>query len=133
MKRSLLATLAVLAGAVVFLVGAPSVSAQTDLNCSDFSTQEQAQAQLTPGDPYGLDTDNDGVACENLPSGGSATGSSTAAARAWAGGPDTGAAPAGGVATGGGGTAPAPASVPWAPIAMVSAVALLGTGAVLRL
>ncbi len=39
-----------------------------DYNCSDFQTQEQAQAKLLPGDPYGLDGDHDGIACENLPS-----------------------------------------------------------------
>jgi hypothetical protein len=38
-----------------------------DLDCSDFSTQEEAQEVLdrNPSDPYRLDgTDNDGVACE---------------------------------------------------------------------
>jgi hypothetical protein len=41
-----------------------------DYDCEDFSTQEEAQEYLLPGDPYGLDGDNDGVACEDLPSGG---------------------------------------------------------------
>jgi hypothetical protein len=40
-----------------------------DYNCSDFSTQPQAQAFLLPGDPYRLDGDGDGVACEDLPGG----------------------------------------------------------------
>lgn len=41
-----------------------------DYNCSDFDTQAEAQAVFDaagPGDPYGLDADNDGVACESLP------------------------------------------------------------------
>ena len=41
---------------------APSV----DLDCSDFATQAEAQAALAedPTDPYGLDEDFDGIACE---------------------------------------------------------------------
>jgi micrococcal nuclease len=41
-----------------------------DLDCSDFSTQEEAQEVLDrdPSDPNRLDgTDNDGIACESLP------------------------------------------------------------------
>jgi len=41
-----------------------------DYNCSDFSTQAEAQAVLnqTPGaDPHRLDSDGDRVACESLP------------------------------------------------------------------
>jgi Excalibur calcium-binding domain len=38
-----------------------------DYNCSDFTYQEDAQRYLLPGDPYGLDADHDGIACENLP------------------------------------------------------------------
>jgi hypothetical protein len=43
--------------------------AQNDKNCSDFTYQEDAQAvyDAVPGDPNGLDADNDGVACESLP------------------------------------------------------------------
>jgi hypothetical protein len=42
-----------------------------DLDCKDFSTQEEAQAVLDAdsSDPNRLDADNDGVACEALPSG----------------------------------------------------------------
>jgi hypothetical protein len=36
-------------------------------NCSDYATQQEAQAALEPGDPDGLDADNDGIACENNP------------------------------------------------------------------
>ena len=43
-----------------------------DRNCDDFATQAEAQASfLSEGgphhDPHGLDTDHDGIACENLP------------------------------------------------------------------
>jgi hypothetical protein len=45
-------------------------------DCPDFATQPEAQAQLLPGDPYGLDADNDGQACDTLP-GGTTTGGTT--------------------------------------------------------
>lgn len=54
----------------------PVVGAQEpggDLDCEDFATQEEAQAEfdLDPSDPNGLDADNDGLACEDsLPGGG---------------------------------------------------------------
>lgn len=44
----------------------------TDLyDCSDFATQEEAQAVFNQNtsDPYGLDADGDQIACEALPSG----------------------------------------------------------------
>lgn len=46
-------------------------SSSNDLNCSDFAVQEEAQAVLDrdPSDPNYLDGDNDGIACESLPSG----------------------------------------------------------------
>jgi len=46
-----------------------------DLDCAAFATQHEAQAELEsdPSDPYGLDADNDGIACEDLPSGGNVT------------------------------------------------------------
>lgn len=46
----------------------PSAVLALDYNCEDFATQEEAQEYLLPGDPYGLDADNDGIACEDLPS-----------------------------------------------------------------
>ncbi len=57
------------------LVFAPVALAQADLDCSDFATQPEAQSVLDqdPSDPNGLDADNDGVACEELPAGGSGT------------------------------------------------------------
>ena len=42
-------------------------------NCSDFDTQQEAQAQFEADggpeeDPHNLDSDGDGIACESLPS-----------------------------------------------------------------
>jgi hypothetical protein len=47
---------------------ADKAAAQTDLNCSSFATQEEAQAVLNrnPSDPNNHDGDNDGSACEDL-------------------------------------------------------------------
>ena len=58
--------------AVGALVAAPSPAAAThgaDVNCSDFASQAAAQRHLEahPGDPDGLDGDDDGEACESLP------------------------------------------------------------------
>ncbi|MGY2127460.1 hypothetical protein [Blastococcus sp. SYSU DS0617] len=43
-------------------------------NCPDYATQEEAQAffDADPSDPEGLDADDDGIACEDLPRGGAA-------------------------------------------------------------
>ena len=38
-----------------------------DYDCADFANQAEAQEYLLPGDPYRLDADNDGIACEDLP------------------------------------------------------------------
>jgi hypothetical protein len=38
-----------------------------DCDCADFATQAEAQKFLLPGDPYRLDGDGDGIACESLP------------------------------------------------------------------
>ena len=40
--------------------------AQQDLDCDDFATSAEAQAELNrdPTDPHNLDTDDDGIACE---------------------------------------------------------------------
>ncbi|MDQ4020283.1 MAG: excalibur calcium-binding domain-containing protein [Actinomycetota bacterium] len=50
--------------------------AQDTLNCGDFATQEEAQAKYDsdPSDPNQLDADNDGIACEDLPSSGGGAG-----------------------------------------------------------
>jgi endonuclease YncB( thermonuclease family) len=58
--------------------GAQVTAAKTaDRDCSDFSTQQQAQQffeNAGPGDPHNLDADGDGKACEDLPSGGGGAG-----------------------------------------------------------
>jgi len=52
------------------LTAAPA-SAFRDRDCSDFSTQAQAQRFFKKHhprrDPHGLDADHDGLACEDLP------------------------------------------------------------------
>ncbi|MGE5527037.1 MAG: excalibur calcium-binding domain-containing protein [Methanosarcina sp.] len=51
-----------------FIALATPASAQArDYDCADFSNQAEAQEYLLPGDPYNLDGDNDGIACEDLP------------------------------------------------------------------
>jgi hypothetical protein len=51
----------------------PGWDGVSDVNCSDFKTHAQAQSFFkgTGGshsnDPYGLDRDHDGIACETLP------------------------------------------------------------------
>jgi endonuclease G len=44
---------------------------KTDCDCRDFATQEEAQKVLDtfPNDPYKLDGDGNGIACESLPRG----------------------------------------------------------------
>lgn len=53
------------------------VQSQADLNCADFGSQAEAQAEFDKdtSDPNGLDADNDGIACESL-NGGSTGGGS---------------------------------------------------------
>lgn len=55
------------ATAIALLAPSPSSAYAADYDCADFATQAEAQEYLEPGDPYGLDGDNDGVACEDLP------------------------------------------------------------------
>ena len=56
-----------IAAVALGLLLAASPAAARDYNCSDFSTQAQAQKYLLKGDPYGLDRDANGIACESLP------------------------------------------------------------------
>lgn len=60
----LIATICCLAA----LLALPAAGHAQDRDCSDFSTQAEAQAVLNQdrSDPHGLDADDDGVACENL-------------------------------------------------------------------
>src|SRR4051794_36787177 len=55
------------AAAVGIAVGAAPASSPEDYDCADFAFQEDAQAKLLAGDPYRLDQDGDGVACQSLP------------------------------------------------------------------
>lgn len=53
------------------LTGIPSLTGGKDYDCSDFSTQKEAQAFFESNggpsnDPHRLDQDKDGVACETL-------------------------------------------------------------------
>jgi hypothetical protein len=46
----------------------PEITSSLDTyDCQDFQTQDEAQLYLAPGDPYGLDPDDNGLACESLP------------------------------------------------------------------
>lgn len=76
MQRSFRAALCAVILAMAFSIGAfGSAGAQGDLDCGNFRSQAEAQANLNanPNDPNGLDGNNDGVACENFDySGGSA-------------------------------------------------------------
>lgn len=62
------------AAALTVFVLVPASAAAIDYDCADFATQEEAQKYLLPGDPYNLDGDNDGIACEDLPRGSSGGG-----------------------------------------------------------
>jgi hypothetical protein len=46
---------------------APTPAAARDYDCADFANQAEAEEYLLPGDPYRLDADSDGKACEDLP------------------------------------------------------------------
>ena len=48
-------------------LAAPPHAAARDYDCADFSTQAEAEEYLLPGDPYNLDADSDGIACEDNP------------------------------------------------------------------
>ena len=54
---------------------------ENNLNCADFSSQAEAQAELdrNPSAPNNLDADNDGQACEDFDYSSSGTGGSGAA------------------------------------------------------
>ena len=57
-----------LGGILLGAFAMPSL-ALADMDCKDFGSQEEAQSYFEangPGDPDGLDRDNDGIACESL-------------------------------------------------------------------
>jgi hypothetical protein len=54
--------------AVGFAAETPRASAhRRDYDCANFANQAEAEEYLLPGDPYNLDADSDGIACEDLP------------------------------------------------------------------
>ena len=62
----------VVAGAacLAVLASSPSDARAADRDCSDFSSQKEAQGffnKAGPGDPHNLDSDGDGIACESNP------------------------------------------------------------------
>lgn len=65
--RTLFAAIAVLVMSAAGLVLTGTAAQAVDYDCSDFGTQAAAQHYLLPGDPYGLDRDGDGTACDSLP------------------------------------------------------------------
>jgi hypothetical protein len=101
---------------------AAQAAAQDLLNCSDFSYQEDAQAELArdTDDPNGLDGDDDGVACEDLPSRGAPSSQRAAG---------NGIRVPSRVDAGAGGTAPGPSDGQPAPVAALA----LGVAALLAL
>lgn len=56
-----------LVATLVALSALPSTAAAQDYDCADFNTQAEAEEYLGPEDPYNLDGDGDGIACEDLP------------------------------------------------------------------
>lgn len=55
---------------VAALLVVPVAVFAEEYDCKDFSSQREAQRvfdQAGPGDPYRLDRDHDGIACETLP------------------------------------------------------------------
>lgn len=60
-------TLMVTAVALTVIASAPAGAAARDYDCADFANQAEAEEYLLPGDPYRLDADSDGIACEDLP------------------------------------------------------------------
>lgn len=69
MKAKFFVTLVVIAAlaGLAALAQSPTPAAARDYDCADFANQAEAEEYLLPGDPYRLDADHDGVACEDLP------------------------------------------------------------------
>jgi len=86
--------LAALCALAVLAVTPPALAQDTD--CSDYSTQAQAQAVLEAdmSDPNGLDADDDGIACETLPGGGGGGGGGGGAEDTMSASPSSAASPA---------------------------------------
>lgn len=75
-RRSIAAVACVCLAIAGSSAAAQPTARRADKNCSDFTTQQQAQQYFTShggspsNDVDGLDRDHDGIACEGLPSGG---------------------------------------------------------------
>src|ERR671910_3770431 len=56
----------------------PAVAQADQYDCASFGSQESAQVELDsdPSDPNNLDSDGNGIACDNYPYGGSVAASS---------------------------------------------------------
>ena len=67
MARARIALFAVCVASVIALTSPPPAAHAVDYDCANFSNQAEAQGYLLAGDPYNLDGDGDGVACESLP------------------------------------------------------------------
>lgn len=67
MRPRFIAALAAAFTALGVALTLPAAAAAVDYDCDDFATQAEAQEYLLPGDPYRLDGDDDGVACESNP------------------------------------------------------------------
>lgn len=66
--KSFMALVAIAAlAALAASAQSPAPAAARDYDCADFANQAEAEEYLLPGDPYRLDADDDGVACEDLP------------------------------------------------------------------
>lgn len=119
--------LVVLTAGSIALLAAPAQAAHGDdlpgfaFRCSDFRSQAAAQRYLEarPGDPDGLDRDNDGRACENYD-----YGSRRSSGEGGRDNPDT---PRGGVQAGAGGMA-GPTSPALPAAGVVLGTALVGAG-----
>jgi len=67
MKTGTILALALGLATLAIGIQAPTAAMAVDYDCADFATQAEAQEYLLPGDPYRLDGDSDGVACEDNP------------------------------------------------------------------
>jgi hypothetical protein len=69
MTRPPMRTTSQVVGGLALVLTLSGCPAGDDRNCTDFTTQPEAQRQLDRDrdDPHGLDVDGDGVACEQLP------------------------------------------------------------------
>ncbi len=108
-----------------------SASAQDLLNCDDFDSQQEAQDEYNSdtSDPNQLDRDDDGEACETFDYGSTGNDNDDADAADDAD-DDEMVMPVGGVATGGGGTAPQPTNTA-ALFGVAAAAGALGAGGVM--